>query len=78
MNISAILMLIAGPVFLASIIGRLCVWVYLRPKHDSDLDDYYYEFEDQHPEYARYTKWSKITYIAAIVSALMLFLAVAI
>jgi hypothetical protein len=78
MNISAILMLIAGPVFLASIIGRLWVWVYLRPKDDSDLDDYYHEFEDQHPGYARYTKWSKITYIAGIISALLLFLAVAI
>ncbi len=75
---SSILLIIAGPVFIAAIIARLWVWVRMRPKQDSDLDEYYHEFEDQHPDYIRYVKWSRITYIAAIISALLLFLAIAI
>ncbi len=75
---SSILLIIAGPVFIAAIIGRLWVWFRLRPKHDSDFDEYYHEFEDQHPDYVRYAKWSRITYTAAIISALLLFLALVI
>jgi hypothetical protein len=51
------------------------VKIRLRPKDNSDLEDYYYEFEDQHPEYANYLKWSRITFIAAVVGALLLFIA---
>ena len=47
----------------------------MRPKEDSDLEDYYYEFEDQHPDYANYLKWSRITFAGAIVGALLLFIA---
>jgi hypothetical protein len=70
-----ILYLVAGPVFLISIIAHIYVKIRLRPSRDSDFDDYYHEFEDQHPGYARYEKWSKITFIAAVASALVLFLA---
>ena len=69
-----VLYLIAGPLFLISFAAHLYVKIRLRPK-DSDLDEYYYEFEDQHPAYARYTKWSKITFSAIAVSVLLLFLA---
>ena len=75
---NAILYIIAGPSFLISVAAHIYVKVKLRPKEDSDLDDYYYEFEDQHPGLARYTKWSKITFTAAIISALLLFIAAAI
>ena len=67
--------IIAGPLFLISLAAHLYVKIRLRPKDDSDLDDYYYEFEHQHPEYARYTKWSRITLTATTVAVLLLFLA---
>ena len=67
--------IIAGPLFLISIAGHFYVKIRLRPKEDSDLDDYYYEFEDQHPEYAKYLKWSRITFTGMIISVLLLFIA---
>ena len=70
-----ILYIIAGPLFLISLAGHLYVRIRLRPKDGSDLDDYYYEFEDRHPAYARYLKWSRITFTALTVSALLIFLA---
>jgi hypothetical protein len=73
-----ILYILASPLFLISIAGYFYVKVRLKPKEDSDLDDYYYEFEDQHPALARYTKWSRITFTAAAVAALLLFLAIVI
>ncbi|HRT51161.1 MAG TPA: hypothetical protein P5279_11745 [Anaerohalosphaeraceae bacterium] len=50
------------------------IWVKLRMRPDSDLDDYYFELEDRHPGYVRYEKWSRITFAGAVVGALMLFL----
>jgi hypothetical protein len=69
-----ILYIIAGPLFLISLGGYIYVKVCLKPKEDSDLDDYYYEFEDQHPALARYTKWSRITFTTAVIATLLLFL----
>jgi len=73
-----IVYIIAGPMFLISLAAHIYVKLHLRPKDGSDLDDYYYEFEHQHPAYARYTRLSRITFTAAAISALLLFLAVAI
>jgi len=70
-----ILYIIAGPLFLISLAGYIYVKVCLKPKEGSDLDDYYYEFEDRHPAFARYTKWSRITFTAAVIATLLLFLA---
>ena len=70
-----LLYIIAGPLFLISIAAYFYVKIRLRPKENSDLDDYYYEFEEQHPGYANYLKWSKITFIGAVVGALLLFVA---
>jgi len=70
-----ILYIISGPLFLISFAGYLYVKLSLKPKEGSDLDDYYYEFEDQHPALAKYTKWSKITFTVAVIAALLLFLA---
>lgn len=70
-----ILLYIAGGfLFLASAAAHLYVRLRLRPRDDSDLDDYYHEFEDQHPEYARYTRWLQITLGGAILGILMTFL----
>ena len=74
----AIIYLISCPMFLLSLGAHLFVKLRLRPDKNSDLDDYYYEFEDQHPDMIRYAKWSKITFISTAFFALMMFLATAI
>jgi len=73
-----VIYIIAGPLFLISLISHLYVKLRLRPKSGSDFDDYYHEFEDQHPAFARYTKWSRITFVAAVIAALLLFIAISI
>lgn len=72
---AVLLYIIAGPLLLVSVAANLYVRLYLRPGDDSDIDDYYHEFEDKHPGYARYTKFSKITFTSIVVAVLMLFLA---
>jgi len=72
------LYLIAGPLLLISVAIHIYVRIRLRPGDDSDLDDYYYEFEEQHPAYARYLFWSRITFAAIALATLLLFLAIAI
>jgi len=66
--------LAGGVLFLASVAAHLYVRLRLRPGEDSDLDDYYHEFEDQHPGYARYTRWLQITLAGAAIGILLLFL----
>ena len=70
-----IVYIVACPLFLISLSAHLYVKLRLRPGQDSDVDDYYWEFEHQHPGFARYTKWSRITFAATALSALLLFLA---
>ena len=68
--------ILGGPLFLISLIAHFYVKISLRPKPGSDFDDYYHEFEEQHPGYVKYTKWSKITFTAAVIGALFLFLGI--
>lgn len=63
-----------GVLFLASAAAHIYVRIRLRPREDSGLDDYYHEFEDQHPEYARYTRWLNLTLGGAASGLLLLFL----
>lgn len=72
------LYLVAGLICPLSIIAHIYVKIRLRPRDDSDFDDYYHEFEDQHPDLIRYEKWSRITFVAAVASALVLFLSIVI
>jgi len=74
MNWKLPLILIAGICFCISSAGYLFVKIALRPKRDEDLDEVYWEFEDQHPTLARYHFWSKIAFSAVIISMLLLFL----
>jgi len=66
---------VAGPLFLISVAAHFYVRLHLRPKEDPDSEDYYYEFEDLQPGVARYTRWSKITFAAAAIAVLLLFIA---
>ncbi len=78
-HIMLMLLYIAGGfLFLASAAAHLYVRLRLRPRDDSDLEDLYYEFEDQHSEYARYTRWLGITLGGAALGLLLLFLGLAI
>ena len=65
-----------GFLFLGSVIAHIYVRVRLKPGPDSDLEDYYHEFEEHHPEYARYTKWLRITTSTAALGVLLLFLGI--
>jgi hypothetical protein len=69
-----LLYIAGGLLFLASAAAHLYVRLRLRPRDDSDLDDYYHEFEDQHSGYARYTRWLGITLGGAALGLAMLFL----
>ena len=72
-----LLCIVGGSLFLISIAAHVYVKLRLRPK-DEDLEDVYYEFEDQLPEVIRYEKWSRITLTAATFGILLLFAAVVI
>ncbi len=74
MVVLKLLYIAGGFLFLASLAAHVYVRVRLRPRDGSDLDDYYHEFEDQHPQYARYTKWLRITLGGAALGILLLFL----
>jgi len=69
--------IIAGLLFLVSLAAHLYVRMRLRPT-DPDLDEYYHEFEAEHPQHARYTKWLKITRAGIVISMLLMFATLAI
>lgn len=75
MRLSVLIILIAGPLFLVSMAGYIYLRLKVRPKYDEQLDDYYYEFEEQCRPLALYNKWSKITLAGAALGALLLFVA---
>jgi len=74
--LNIILMLIAGPLFLVSLAGHIYVKLKMRPSED--IAEYYHEFEDHHPDFAKYEKWSKITFTGAIIAALLMFVSISI
>lgn len=75
MGIKLLVIIIAIPLFLFSTAGYIYSKLRLKPKDDSELDDYYWEFEDQDPGYAKYIKYSQMTLMGVVVSMLLLFLA---
>lgn len=70
------LIIIGGLFFIVSIAAHIYVKLKLQPKQDSDFDEIYWEFEDTYPGFARYNRLCRITFAAAVVGAIMLFLAV--
>jgi len=69
-----VLYILGGSLLIVSLAAHFYVKLRLRPRADSDLDDYYYEFEEQHPTYARYLKWSRITFAGVTIAVLLLFI----
>jgi hypothetical protein len=66
---------IGSLLFLVSIVAHLYIKLKLRPKNDSDFDDTYWEFENTHPRFARYSKLCRITFAGMVLGTLLLFLA---
>jgi len=73
-----VIYIIAGPLFLISLAAHLYVKVRLRPKDDSDFDDYYHEFEDLHPGFREIYEMVKNHFIATAIAVLLLFVAASI
>lgn len=72
---AVLLCLVGGSLFLISASAHLYVKLRLHPKNE-DLEDVYYEFEDQQPDVVKYEKWSRITFTAAIIGIFMLFISI--
>lgn len=75
--LARLMYILGGFLFLGSLAAHAYARIRLRPPDDSDLDDVYYEFEDQHPEYARYTQWLRVTTAGAALGMLLVFVAIA-
>lgn len=61
--------------FIVSVVAHIYVKVKLRPKQGFDFDEIYWEFEDTHPGFARYSRLSRITFSGIVIATLLLFLA---
>jgi hypothetical protein len=66
---------ISSLLFIISIVAHIYVKIKLRPKQDSDFDDIYWEFEETHPDFARYSRLSQIAFAGMVFGTLLLFLA---
>jgi hypothetical protein len=73
-TITGVLCLAGGLLFLISATAHVMVRVRRRPRRARAWDNCYYEFEDQHPEYAQYERWLRITLGGASLGILLLFL----
>jgi len=74
MIVLRLLYMAGGLLFLVSLAAHFYVRIRLRPKNDPELDNIYYEFEDLHLGYARYTRWLHITLGGAALGIALLFL----
>jgi hypothetical protein len=68
---------LGGLLILASLVAQIYARVWLRPRDEPELDEVYYEFEDEHPGYARYTRWLKTSIATGALGMLLMFAAVA-
>lgn len=69
--------ILGGFLILGSLAAHLYARIWLRPRNDSELDEIYYEFEDEDPGYARYSRWLRTTVAAGALGMLLMFVAVA-
>ncbi len=75
MPIQGLMIIMAGVLFVASAAAFMYAKLRLRPGQGSDLDEYYYEFEDHHPDLARYNAWCRAAWTGIITAMLLMFLA---
>ncbi len=69
-----VLLFVGSLLFLISTVAHIYVKFKLCPKQGSDFDDIYWEFEDTHPGFARYSRLSRITFAGIVIGMLLLFL----
>jgi hypothetical protein len=69
-------LVLGGILFLVSAAAFIYVKIKLRP--GPSLDNFYHEFEDNHPDLQRYNKWSGITFTGVVIGILLLFIAIAV
>lgn len=67
------LVLIGGVLFGLGLGAHIYVKIYLQPP--KDLDEVYYEFQDQDPDYQRYLRWYRWTLGLSSLGVLFLFVA---
>lgn len=72
-TIKLISLIAGGIILLGSVIANLIVRIFCKPKAEEDLDDWYYELEDQHPGLQRYNKLINLTHSLIALGALLLF-----
>jgi hypothetical protein len=69
-----LLVLAAGAgLFIFGLCAHIWVKIKLRPGERSSLENFHWEFEERHPDLARYNKWSQLTFTAAALGALLVF-----
>jgi len=69
----AIIYIFTGVLLVASAAGHIYVRVKMRPAEESDVNEYYHEFEHLDPAYAAYNKWLRITFTGIVISVLVIF-----
>ena len=79
MVIIKILLLFIGVfLFLGGIFFYIYIRIKLKPMLSKDLEDYYYEFEDQHPGLQKYDKLSNLAKMTSVMGVIFLFIVIAI
>lgn len=68
-----VMVLAGGALFLLSAAGFLYVKIKLRPREE-DVEEVYWEFEDQVAGVGRYEKWSRLTFTGVVAAMALIFL----
>ncbi len=67
-----VIIIISGLLFVVSLVAYIIIRATMKPRVE-DLDDYYYEFEDQHPKVVRYESYKRVVITLAAIATLLLF-----
>jgi hypothetical protein len=70
-----ILLLVGSLLFIVSFAAYIYVKLKISPKQTGDFDEIYWEFEDTHPGFARYSRLSQIAFAGMVFGAILLLLA---
>jgi hypothetical protein len=72
--VKLILLFIGVLLLLGGFISFIYIRINLKPNYIKNLDDYYYEFEDQHPGLQKYDRLSSLAKITIAIGVLFLFI----
>ena len=77
MMIRDVIVIISGLLFVVSLVAYIIIRATMKPRIE-DLDDYYYEFEDQHPKVVKYESYKRVAITLAAISMLLLFISISV